>query len=67
MIALDKARLDELHRRLEHDRDDLTARIDQIEAEEVHAENQYDEEFSDYGTHLAETGAEIYEQETAKR
>jgi RNA polymerase-binding protein DksA len=63
MIAMEQARLDELHRRLELDRDDLRAQIDQIETEDVHAENQYDEEFSGYGTHMAETGTEIYEQE----
>ena len=63
MISMGQSRLAELHHRLEQDRDDLRARIEQIENEEVHAENQYDPEFSGYGNHMAETGTEIYEQE----
>lgn len=63
MIGMEQAQLAELRRRLEQDRDDLNAQIEQIENEDVHAENQYDPEFSGYGNHMAETGTEIYEQE----
>src|SRR5919204_5537955 len=63
MISMEKALLDELRQRLERDRDNLRAEIRQIEDQEVHAENQYDPEFSGYGNHMAETGTEIYEQE----
>ena len=63
MIAMEQSRLDELPRRLEQDRADLRAQIEQIENEDVHAENQYDPEFSGYGNHMAETGTEIFEQE----
>lgn len=63
MISMEQSRLDELRRRLEGDRADLQAQIEQIENEDVHAENQYDPEFSGYGNHMAETGTEIYEQE----
>jgi DnaK suppressor protein len=63
MISIDQAQLDELRRRLEADRDSLKSEIDRIENEDVHAENQYDPEFSGYGNHMAETATEIYEQE----
>lgn len=63
MISMEQSRLDELHQRLEHDRDDLRGQIEQIENEVIHAENQYDPEFSGYGNHMAETGTEIFEQE----
>lgn len=63
MISMEQSQLAELHQRLEQDRDDLRAQIEQIENEDVHAENQYDPEFSGYGNHMAETGTEIYEQE----
>lgn len=68
MVGMDKAQLDELRRRLEQDRDSLRAEIEQNDAENVRvgadaATNQYDPEFSGYGTHMAETGTEIYEQE----
>lgn len=64
MVALGKAQLDELRQRLEHDRDDLRAQIEQVQDEGVDAESQYDNsEFSGYGNHPAETGTEIFEQE----
>ena len=63
MISIDQAQLDELRRRLEADRDSLKSEIERIEDEDVHAENQYDPEFSGYGNHMAETATEIYEQE----
>jgi DnaK suppressor protein len=63
MASIDQAQLDELHRRLEQDRDSLSAEIDRIQSQEVNAEEQYDPEFSGYGNHMAETGTEIYEQE----
>src|SRR2546423_4280996 len=63
MISMERALLDEFRQRLERDRDTLRAEIGQIEDQEVHAENQYDPEFSGYGNHMAETGTEIYEQE----
>ena len=63
MISMERALLDELRQRLERDRENLRAEIQQIEDQEVHAENQYDPEFSGYGNHMAETGTEIYEQE----
>lgn len=63
MIAMEKAQLDQLRGRLEQDRGNLTAQIEEIENDEVHAENQYDPEFSGYGNHMAETGTEIFEQE----
>lgn len=63
MISIDPSQLDELRRRLEADRESLRAEIQRIEDEDIHAENQYDPEFSGYGNHMAETGTEIYEQE----
>ena len=63
MISMEQSRLDELRQRLEADRISLQAQIEQIQNEDVNAENQYDPEFSGYGNHMAETGTEIYEQE----
>src|SRR5437764_15030707 len=63
MISMERALLYELRQRLERDRDNLRAEIEQIEEQEIHAENQYDPEFSGYGNHMAETGTENYEQE----
>ena len=63
MISMERSLLDELRQRLERDREYLRVEIEQIEEQEIHAENQYDPEFSGYGNHMAETGTEIYEQE----
>src|SRR5579863_2369764 len=61
--ALEPGQLAELHERLERDRGALLADIDHLQDEDVSAESQYDSEFSGYGTHMAETGTEIFEQE----
>lgn len=63
MIALDDAQRAAPREDLERDRAALLVEIDRIEREEVKAESQYDAEFSGYGTHMAETGTEIFEQE----
>ncbi len=63
MTGLDQAQLDELRGRLERDRDNLRAEVDDISTNEVQAGVQYDPEQSGYGNHEAESGTELYEQE----
>lgn len=63
MIKMEQAQLDELRRRLEQDRDNLRAEIDDIQNNDVIAGVQYDPEQSGYGNHEAEAGTETYEQE----